>query len=127
MFTVSRYLALAFALILAVVEALLNFSRPDGWQYAPLWIIDYVIVVALLLGFWLTRRPGHAAVLLSGWALAVGVFYMALFMALDPEVNQGQRPPAFLLSLIALGLGVQVLGFVLAAVGASRRKVSAPG
>jgi uncharacterized membrane protein HdeD (DUF308 family) len=117
---ISRYLALSFALILAVVEALLNMSRPH-WQYAPLWIIDYLIVAALLLGFWLTRKQGHVGVLMSGWALAAGVFYMALFISLDPEMNWGgSGPDAALLGLIGLGLGVQVMGFVLAAVGQFR-------
>lgn len=112
--TASRYLALAFALVLAVVEALLNASRPNGWQYAPLWIIDYVIVAVLLLGFWLTRRPGHTGVLMAGWALAGGVFYMGLFVGLDPEITRGQGPPAVFLGLIAFALAVQISGFVLA-------------
>jgi hypothetical protein len=124
MLTASRYLALVFAVILAVVEALLNASRPGGWQYAPLWIIDYIIVAALLLGFWLTRRRGHAAVLMSGWALAAGVFYMSLFVSLAPEVNRGQPPPTFLLLLIALGLAVQVVGFGLAAAAYARRSAA---
>jgi uncharacterized membrane protein HdeD (DUF308 family) len=114
--TSSRYLALAFAIVLAVVEALLNMSRPQ-WQYAPLWIIDYVIVAALLIGFWLTRRPAHTPVLMAGWALAAGVFYMALFVSLDPEVKWGNGPDPLLLFLIGLGLGVQVLGLILATIG----------
>lgn len=112
---ISRYLALGFALVLAVTEALLNMSRPQ-WQYAPLWIIDYVIVAALLIGFWLTRRPAYLPVLMTGWALGAGVFYMALFVSLDPELNLGGGIPPLLLFLIGLGLSVQVLGLILAAV-----------
>jgi hypothetical protein len=114
----SRWLALVFAIVLAVVEALLNEGRPDGrWQYAPLWIIDYVIVAALLAGFVLNRRPGHEPVLVLAWALAAGVFYMSLFVSLDPdlkwgaEVDQGGR--SLVLGLIGLGLAVQVLGLAL--------------
>ncbi len=102
---VSRYLALAFAVVLAVVEALLNMSRPQ-WQFAPLWIIDYVIVAALLAGFWLTREPSQAPVLMAGWALAAGVFYMALFVSMDPEVTRGAVVDTFFLGLIGLGLSV---------------------
>ena len=81
----SRWLALVFAVVLAVVEALINESRPDGkWQYAPLWIIDYVIVAALLAGFWLNRRRANEPLLVLAWALGAGVFYMALFVSLDP-------------------------------------------
>jgi uncharacterized membrane protein len=53
--TSCRYLALVFAIVLAIVEAVLNSSR-EHWQYAPLWIIDYIIVAYLQAGFWLTRR-----------------------------------------------------------------------
>jgi hypothetical protein len=111
----SRYLALAFAIVLAIVEAVLNMSRPE-WQYAPLWIIDYVIVAALGMGFWLARQPAHTPVLMAAWALGAGVFYMALFVSLDPEVKWAGGPEPLILSLIGLGLAVQVLGLGLAAV-----------
>ena len=121
---VSRYLALAFALVLAVVEALLNMSQPS-WQYAPLWIIDHVIVVWLLVAFWLTRRPGHEPILIAGWALAAGVFYIALFANLDPAMKGseggGLGPDSTMLGLTALGLAVQVVGLVLAGTAYYRR------
>jgi hypothetical protein len=115
----SRWLALIFAVVLAVVEALLNQSRPDGhWQYAPLWIIDYVIVAALLAAFWLTRRPGHEVVLVLAWALGAGVFYMALFVGLDPDLKWGADGDSAgrgsMVGLIGFGLSMQVLGLVLA-------------
>lgn len=111
--TLSRYLALTFAIVLAIVEALLNMSRPQ-WQYAPLWIIDYVLVAALLVGFRLTRKPMHIPVLMAAWALAAGVFYMALFISMDPEMKL--NAPSSILLLIALGLAVQVIGLTLATV-----------
>ncbi len=105
----SRWLALVFAIVLAVVEAVINESRPDGrWQYAPLWIIDYLIVAALLAGFWLNRRRGHEPVLVLAWALGAGVFYMALFSGLDGRPRDGRAD--LILELIALGLAVQLLG-----------------
>jgi hypothetical protein len=122
----SRWLALVFAIVLAIAEAVLNESRPDGkWQYAPLWIIDYVIVAALLLGFWLTRRRGHEPVLIMAWALAAGVFYLALFTNLSPELAQNQpgNDPGrnLFLTLVASCLGLQVLGLALALHGHYRR------
>jgi hypothetical protein len=125
--TTSRYLALVFAIVLAVVEAALNMSRPR-WQYAPLWIIDYVIVAALLLGFWLARRPVHVPVLMAAWALGAGVFYMALFVSLSPEAKlaDGAGPILF---LIGLALIVELLGLALATVAHYRaaRAELAPG
>jgi hypothetical protein len=116
----SRYLALVFALVLAVVEAVLNLSRPH-WQYAPLWIIDYVIVAALLVAIWLTRRRGHSAVPMTAWALAAGVFYMAIFISLDPEMKwEGSGPAPVLLLLIGLALTVQILGLILSVVAYAR-------
>jgi hypothetical protein len=125
---VSRWLALVFAVVLAVVEALINESRPGGhWQYAPLWIIDYVIVAALLLAFWLNRRRAHEPLLVLAWALGAGVFYMALFVNLDPDLRWG--PPdaqggrdTTILGLIGFGLTVQVLGLALALHAYYRRR-----
>jgi RsiW-degrading membrane proteinase PrsW (M82 family) len=122
----SRWLALVFAIVLGVAEALLNQSRPDGkWQYAPLWIIDYVIVAALLAGFWLNRRRGHEPVLIMAWALAAGVFYLALFASLDPDLAQNQPPDDpgrnLFLTLVGSSLAVQVLGLALALHGYYRR------
>jgi hypothetical protein len=125
---VSRWLALVFAIVLAVVEALINESRPDGkWQYAPLWIIDYVIVAALLLGFWLNRKRGHEPTLVLAWALGAGVFYMALFVGLDPEVSWGpqdgtDKRDTTILALIGLGLAFQLLGLGLALQAYYRRR-----
>lgn len=120
---VSRYLALVFALVLAVVEALLNMALPK-WQYAPLWIIDYVIVFALLGSFWVTRRRAHTPLLMASWALGAGVFYMALFIGLDPALKLGLADQPLLMSLIGLALCVQLLGLALAT-AAHWRSVSA--
>jgi hypothetical protein len=126
----ARWLALVVAIVLAVAEALLNEGRPNGkWQYAPLWIIDYVIVALLLAGFWLNRRRGHEPVLILGWAFAAGVFYIALFASLDPELTRGQAVAAdpqrtTALGLIALGLAVQILGVILSVHAYYRRRTN---
>jgi hypothetical protein len=83
----SRYTALLFAVGLGIGEAVINWGN---WQFAPLWIVDYVCVVWLLAGFYQTRSQAISrqsiAVLASGWAFTAGAFYMALFISLDPEV-----------------------------------------
>jgi hypothetical protein len=77
----SRYIAVLFAIGLGVGEAVMNWGR---WQYAPLWIVDYVIVAWLLCAFVLTRAGQRIHVLLAAWAFTASVFYMALFASLDP-------------------------------------------
>jgi hypothetical protein len=106
----SRYLALVFAIGLAIGEAIINSSQ-DHWQFAPMWIIDYLIVVYLLAGFWVTRLGRNVAVLMSAYALSTGVMYMAFFVGLDPE-QSGPPAPGGILALLGLVLGVSVLGLV---------------
>jgi hypothetical protein len=106
----SRYLALVFAIGLAIGEAIINSSQ-DHWQFAPMWIIDYLIVVYLLAGFWVTRLGRNVAVLMSAYALSTGVMYMAFFVGLDPE-QPGPPAPGGILALLGLVLGVSVLGLV---------------
>lgn len=107
----SRYTALLFAIGLGIGEAVINWGH---WQFAPLWIVDYICVAWLLAGFHQTRNEADGrsiAVLASGWAFTAGVFYMALFISLDSEVakyNIGAS--GTILILIALMLSVAALG-----------------
>ena len=70
----SRYLALFFAIGLGIGEAVINWGQ---WQYAPLWIVDYIIVGWLVWAFFKTRSGGHVHSLLSRWAFPAGIFYSA--------------------------------------------------
>jgi hypothetical protein len=110
----SRYTALLFAVGLGIGEAVINWGH---WQFAPLWIIDYICVVWLLAGFYQTRGQAvgkqSVAVLASGWAFTTGAFYMALFISLDPEVakyNIGAS--GTILIAIGLMLLIAALGIV---------------
>jgi hypothetical protein len=105
----SRYLALVFAIALGIAEAALNWGN---WQFAPFWIVDYVIVGWLLWSFFKTRSGQHVHLLLSGWAFTAGVFYMALFGGLDPENFASANK--VLLVLIGLMLGLSAVGFLCA-------------
>ena len=107
----SRYLALVFAIGLGIGEAVINWGH---WQYAPLWIVDYVIVGWLLWAFFKTRSGGHVHSLLSGWAFTAGIFYMALFVSLDPAIPAHMRAGAVLLILMGSMLGVSILGLLCA-------------
>jgi hypothetical protein len=106
---VCRYLALCYAVGLAIGEAVINSNRPE-WQYAPLWIIDYVIVLYLLAGFWATRNGRNVPVLMSAYALSTGVLYIVVFLNLDPEVNDADRTTGTVFYLMVLVLVVSVFG-----------------
>lgn len=109
--TSCRYLALLYAIVLAIVEFILNSSQ-DNWQYAPLWVIDYLIVAYLLAGFWMTRRGQYIPIMMSAYALSTGVMYLVFFMNLDPELTEAQRGPDLIVALIGLALGVSVFGLI---------------
>jgi len=107
----SRYTALLFAIGLGIGEAVINWGH---WQYAPLWIVDYVCVAWLLAGFYQTRHGGNIATLIGGWAFTTGVFYMALFISLDPEIARHFTRNPTLDALICAMLILAVLGVITA-------------
>jgi len=109
----ARYLALILAVSLAIAEAVINESRAE-WQYAPLWIIDYAISASLLAGFWLTRRGRWIPILMSAYALAAGVFYLAFFLHFDPELPEDARGSGLIVFLIGLALAASVSGLAAA-------------
>jgi hypothetical protein len=109
MLTWSRYTALVFAIGLGIGEAVINWGH---WQYAPLWIVDYLIVVWLLMGFFQTGNRRNIVTLLTGWTFTAGVFYMALFISLDPELVPYIKPEKTLLYLIGFMLTVSILGMI---------------
>jgi FtsH-binding integral membrane protein len=111
MLACCRYLALVYAIGLAIAEAVLN-SIQGQWQYAPMWVIDYVIVAYLLAGFWATRRGRAIPVLLSAYALSAGVVYMAFFASFDPDLPPELRGPPSVVALIGLALAASVLGLI---------------
>jgi hypothetical protein len=105
----SRYTALLFAIGLGIGEAVINWGN---WQYAPLWIVDYICVAWLLAGFYRTRSGRGDAVLISAWAFTIGVFYMALFISLDPEISKYIKADRTLLFLIGGMLILATLGLI---------------
>jgi hypothetical protein len=119
----SRCLAIAFGVVLAVAETAINESKPH-WQFAPLWIIDFVMAAWLVAAGVAARREKYVPLLLAGWGLTIGVFYMAFFVSLDPEIRAAFPVNDRLVALVGFGLGAAVLGFLLAAAGMFRRPTS---
>jgi hypothetical protein len=117
-FVVSRYLALLFAIGLAVGETIISWGH---WQFAPLFIIDYLTAAFLLCAFYATRNGGHIHSLLAAWAFSAGVFYMDLFVNLDPQLPIQLRPTSIVMALIVLVLALSVIGFVSALLAIRRR------
>ena len=107
---INLIVATLYSIALAIVETLLNWG---DWQYAPLWIVDYLIVIILLLGVFVCKET-QQKVLLLGWSFSAGVMYMALFLSLDllsgltlvqEDIN--------MFFAIALALTVSFIGIVL--------------
>ena len=119
MLTWSRYTALVFAIGLGIGEAVINWGH---WQYAPLWIVDYICVVWLLAGFYQTRQGRTIATLMSGWAFTAGVFYMALFVSLDPDLASHIKAEKTILVLISVMLALALVGVITATLANRRHR-----
>ena len=87
---VNKILASVFAIGLGVGEAVMNWGN---WQYAPLWIVDYMIVIALLIGVFQVSIRKSASILKASWAFSFGVMYMALFVTIDPDKEKYYKEP----------------------------------
>ena len=108
---INLIFATLYSIILAIVEALLN-SYWNDWQYSPLWIVDYLIVLILLSAVFVFKKNIQKLMLLLGWSFSAGVMYMALFISLEPNALkspdiEGKLP------LIGLALVVSIIGIVL--------------
>jgi len=119
-FAVSRHLAWVYALGLAIGETIINCLV--GWQFAPLFIIDYLVSLFLLVAFYNTRNGDKIHSLLAAWAFAAGVFYMDLFVNIDPGMPANLKCNAVVAWLIVLVLVAALVGFftALAAIRAAR-------
>jgi hypothetical protein len=118
----SRGIAVLFAVSLGIGEAAINWGH---WQYAPLWIVDYVIVCWLLWAVVATRAGQRVHLLLAAWAFATGVFYMALFVSLSPQL--GLKVSPVLAALMGVMLAASVAGLCLAWLAMRTQRASAAG
>mgnify|MGYP001221791664 CR=1 FL=1 len=105
---INLIVATLYSIILAIVETMLNWG---DWQYAPLWIVDYLIVIILLLAVFVFKKNLQRLMLLLGWTFSSGVMYMGLFLGLDPNTILGFDKN--ILFSIALALIVSVIGIIL--------------
>jgi len=106
---INLIVATLYSIILAIVETMLNWGN---WQYAPLWIVDYLIVIILLLAVFVFKKNIQRLMLLLGWTFSSGVMYMGLFLGLEPNTILISFDKSILFS-IALALIVSVIGIIL--------------
>ena len=106
---INLIIASLFSIILAIVEVMLNWG---DWQYAPLWIVDYIII--LLSAVFVFKENTQRLMLLLGWAFSAGVMYMVLFINLEPIPTTIASPNVEgILPLVGLALIVSIVGVVL--------------
>ncbi len=112
---INLIIATLYSIILGIVEAMLNWG---DWQYAPLWIVDYLIVLVLLSAVFVFKEHIQRLMLLLGWAFSSGVMYMVLFINLEPIPSTIKSPNIEgLLPLVGLALVVSLLGILLTMIG----------
>lgn len=108
---INLVLATLYSIILILVETILN-TYWDDWQYAPLWIVDYLIALILLSAVFVFKQQLQTLMLLLGWSFSAGVTYMALFVSSEPNgLNSADietKLPLFVLALL-----VSIVGLVL--------------
>lgn len=104
--TINKTLAFLFAIGLGIGETIINWQ----WQYAPLWIVDYVIVFWLLIGAF--NKENATLILKGAWSFALGVMYMALAIVTDPA-QATMQVPTVIKVLIGLLVALSFLGVVL--------------
>jgi hypothetical protein len=107
---INLALAVLFSAALVLTETTLNTYYGD-WDFAPLWIVDYLIAVILLSAVFVFKKQ-QSLVLLLWWSFSAGVTYMALFISLDPNglnsVDIEMKLPLFVLAVM-----ISVVGLVL--------------
>tara|TARA_B100000965_G_C19288764_1_gene624884 strand:- start:107 stop:481 length:375 start_codon:yes stop_codon:yes gene_type:complete len=103
--------ASVYSISLIIYETIMNFYW-DDWGFYPLWIIDYLIALTLILAVCFFKNKTQNLVLLIGWCLSLGITYMAFFISLDPN---GLSSPDIesKLPLMASALLVSAFGLIL--------------
>ncbi len=108
--------ATLYSIILGIVEIILNWGN---WQYGPLWIVDYIIVIILLLSVFIFKNKLQKYLLLIGWSFSAGVMYMVLFINLEPNTTLEILDKNILFT-VSLALIVSIIGIVLTLLNKSK-------
>jgi len=120
MIRVSAWLAIAFGLSLAVLEAVRNWG---DWQWWPFWVVDYVAATLLVVGGFLAVRRVATHWLTAGWGFACAMFWMSFFSHYEGVLELGAAVGAReqrLTLIIGVMFGLTALGLVLSLAGRQR-------
>jgi hypothetical protein len=117
----ARWLAIGFALFLAVAEAVRN---RNGWQWWPFWTVDYLAAALLLAGALGWRRPTPNPLLTGGWGFAAAMFWMSFFGHVENVRGGAEREPDELRLTVIIGVlfAITLIGFALSMADAIRRR-----
>lgn len=125
MVKISAWMAVAFAVFLAIGEAVRNWG---DWQWWPFWLVDYVAVVFLLWGAVAVFRNGDRVILCGAWGFVTAMSYMSFFSHIDQLRSQehktyagGALSEATLTNIIGVMALVALAGLLLALFGKAGR------
>lgn len=118
MIKISAWLAIAFGLSLAVLEALRNWG---DWQWWPFWTVDYLAATLLIVGGVLALRRGVDRWLTSGWGFTCAMFWMSYFGHLEGLMAGHADARERQLTMIIGGMfALTIVGLVLSLAGRRR-------
>ena len=106
---INLTIAVLYSIILGATEAFINWG---DWQYAPLWIVDYLIVLILLSAVFIFKDKIQKYLLLTGWSFSAGVMYIVLFINLEPETTLTILDQ-YTLSAVVVALIFSLIGILL--------------
>jgi len=106
----NRLLALVYAVLLGVGETWLNWGN---WQYAPLWVVDYFVVLWLLCGAIVQDQRKSTFILMGGWSFSLAMMYMAIAIMTDPNNVNHQPIPAEVFFFISAFITMSAAGLAL--------------
>ena len=115
---ISAWLAIAFGLLLAVLEAVRNWG---DWQWWPFWVVDYVAATLLVIGGVLALRKTTTHWLSAGWGFACAMFWMSYFSHLEGVLAKTADAREYRLTMIIGAMFVvTIAGLVLSLLGKRR-------
>ena len=107
----SRHLAVAFGVLLPVVETIRRWHQLGDIRMWPAWLDDFILAAALLYGAWRTARNVETGRpwLAAAWGITCGMAYNSFFgqLARLEEPDPSSVPAVWV-------VGIKGVGFLLA-------------
>ena len=115
----SAIVAIVFGLVLAAGEVMRNWG---DWQWWPFWLVDYIAAALLIFGGQRALNTGTVRWLTGAWGWTAAMAWMSFFSHLyelreQTGTHTGPMDEGQLTTIIGIGLGVTLVGFLLALLG----------